>query len=91
MSFESARPGIPTINPGFLPIIIDVKAVRVRYERPRVYYLHRQRRWPARQSRLWFVPRTTSDLEYLARAFCRRSAARRVRRGGAEFVSFFRV
>ena|SRR2546428_13962251 len=44
MSFESARPGIPTRNPGFLPMIIDVKAVRVRYERPRVYYLHRQRR-----------------------------------------------
>ena len=44
MSFESARPGIPTRNPGFLPMIIDVKAVRVLYERPRVYYLQRQRR-----------------------------------------------
>jgi hypothetical protein len=44
MSFQIARPGFPTRNPGFLPMIIDVKAVRVRYERPRVYYLHRQRR-----------------------------------------------
>jgi hypothetical protein len=44
MSFESVQSSIPTRTPGFLPMIIDVKAVRVRYERPRVYYLNRQRR-----------------------------------------------
>jgi hypothetical protein len=37
-------PIVPTGNTGLLPMIIGVKAVRVRYERPRVYYLHRQRR-----------------------------------------------
>lgn len=44
MSFESARPSIPTRNSGSLPTVIGVKAVRVRYKRPRVYYLRRQRR-----------------------------------------------
>src|SRR5262245_24038654 len=32
-----------------------------------------------------------SDREYLARALCRRGAARRVQRGGSECVSLFRV
>jgi hypothetical protein len=43
VSFLIAGPGFPTGNTGLLPMIIGVKAVRVRYERPRVYYLRRQR------------------------------------------------
>lgn len=44
MSSKNTRAGIPTRNPGFLPMIVGVEAVRVHYERPRVYYAHRQRR-----------------------------------------------
>jgi hypothetical protein len=43
VSFLIAGPGFPTANAGLLPMIIGVKAVRVRYERPRVYYLRRKR------------------------------------------------
>lgn len=44
MSFVITGLGFPAGNRGFLPMIIDVKTVRVRYERPRAYYLRRQRR-----------------------------------------------
>jgi hypothetical protein len=60
MSFEIARPSFPTGNPGFLPMIIDVKAMRVRYERPRVYYLRRQRR--ATREAVEIIVRTANRL-----------------------------
>jgi hypothetical protein len=44
VSFVIAGPGLPTGNSRLLPMIIGVKAVRVRYERPRSYYFGRQRR-----------------------------------------------
>ena len=80
MSFEIARPSFPTGNPGFLPMIIDVKAMRVRYERPRVYYLRRQRR--ATREAVEIIVRTADR---------RRGARRRIRRGRSERVSLFRV
>jgi hypothetical protein len=44
MYLGRTRAGIPTRKAGLLPMIIGVEAVRVRYDRPRVYYAHRQRR-----------------------------------------------
>lgn len=44
MNSEITRADIPMRNRGLLPEIVGVEAVRMRYDRPRVYYADRKRR-----------------------------------------------
>ncbi|MGH8627802.1 MAG: hypothetical protein ACREYC_21845 [Gammaproteobacteria bacterium] len=60
MNSESTRVGMSMRNPGLLPQIVGVEAVRMRYERPRVYYADRQRR-EAREA-VEIMVRTSEEL-----------------------------